>query len=52
MQLITMTGSESGEQLCYGILNLDEDKLELTSYPAGNTLTYTRQTTPVEPETE
>lgn len=52
MQLITMTASESGEVLCYGILSLDENRLELTSYPAGNTLTYTRQTTPVEPETE
>lgn len=43
MQLITMTADDTGETLCYGIINLSEDRLELTSYPRGNTLTYTRQ---------
>ena len=52
MQLITMTSAESGETLCYGVVTLEADTLTLTSYPEGNTLTYTRQTTPVEPDSE
>ncbi|MEQ8559024.1 MAG: hypothetical protein RIB03_11965 [Henriciella sp.] len=43
MELITMTSTDTGETLCYGILSLSEDRLELTSYPKGNTITYTRQ---------
>jgi len=43
MELITMTSTDTGEALCYGILSLSEDRLELTSYPKGNTITYTRQ---------
>lgn len=42
MQLITMTGAESNETLCYGIIALTEAELQLTSYPRGNTLTYIR----------
>lgn len=51
LDLITMTGTD-GESLCYGVIALDDDRLELTSYPRGNTLTYTRQVTPVDPEGE
>ena len=42
MQLITMTGAESNETLCYGIIALTEAELQLTSYPRGNTITYIR----------
>ena len=42
MQLITMTSAESEESLCYGIITLNDEILELSSYPRGNTLTYAR----------
>lgn len=51
MDLITITDAENGT-LCYGILTLNDETLELTSYPRGNTLTYEREVTPVDPEGE
>ncbi|MGB3625716.1 MAG: hypothetical protein WA989_07805 [Henriciella sp.] len=43
LDLFTMTSDATGETLCYGVVSLENDRLELTSYPRGNTLTYTRQ---------
>lgn len=51
LELITMTSAEDGT-LCYGIITLNDERLELTSYPRGNTLTYDREVTPVDPEGE
>ena len=42
MQLLTMTSTDTDETLCYGILTLNDETMELTSYPRGNTLNYTR----------
>ncbi|WP_018146576.1 hypothetical protein [Henriciella marina] len=42
MQLITMTSNDTDESLCYGIITLNDERLELSSYPRGNTLTYER----------
>ncbi|RIJ25878.1 hypothetical protein D1224_01800 [Henriciella barbarensis] len=52
MQLITMTGAESNETLCYGIIALTEAELQLTSYPRGNTLTYIRMPAVTESDME
>lgn len=43
MQLLTMTSTEAGESLCYAIISLSDERLELSSLPRGNTLTYERQ---------
>ena len=50
MPLLTMTSTDTGEELCYGILELNDDTLELTSYPRGNTLTYSRMPVGSEPD--
>jgi hypothetical protein len=42
-QLLTMTSTEAAEPLCYAILGLSDNRLELSSLPRGNSLTYTRQ---------